>query len=134
MVKINRPFLFIYSVFIFILSCCGGWFSLSGYLNFFSLNDVILFSWKLGVIFFLVPIVFQFSYFGFFSAIRNRPIKMNGKLSSVLVAIFVFGAIVSFALSIYISYGLNDKGYMTCPKNSWMDPNKHVREITLCKE
>ncbi|GKV94604.1 hypothetical protein PEC301645_20510 [Pectobacterium carotovorum subsp. carotovorum] len=66
MIKINRPFFFIYSVFIFILSCWGGWFSLNGYIDFFNLNDVISFSWKLGVVIFLVPIVFQFSYFGFF--------------------------------------------------------------------
>ncbi|QQA76831.1 DUF1240 domain-containing protein [Pectobacterium parmentieri] len=134
MVKINRPFFFIYSVFIFILSCWGGWFSLSGYLNFFSLNDVILFSWKLGVIFFLVPIVFQFSYFGFFSAIRNRPIKMNNKISNVLVIFAILGAVISFFSSLYISYSLNELGYEVCPKTSWMSPNKYVKNIVLCKE
>ncbi|MBI0469184.1 DUF1240 domain-containing protein, partial [Pectobacterium parmentieri] len=127
MVKINRPFFFIYSVFIFILSCWGGWFSLSGYLNFFSLNDVILFSWKLGVIFLLVPIVFQFSYFGFFSAIRNRPIKMNNKISNVLVIFAILGAVISFFSSLYISYSLNELGYEVCPKTSWMSPNKYVK-------
>ncbi|AFI91851.1 DUF1240 domain-containing protein [Pectobacterium parmentieri] len=134
MVKINRPFFFIYSVFIFILSCWGGWFSLSGYLNFFSLNDVILFSWKLGVIFLLVPIVFQFSYFGFFSAIRNRPIKMNNKISNVLVIFAILGAVISFFSSLYISYSLNELGYEVCPKTSWMSPNKYVKNIVLCKE
>ncbi|ACX89384.1 protein of unknown function DUF1240 [Pectobacterium parmentieri WPP163] len=134
MVKINRPFFFIYSVFIFILSCWGGWFSLSGYLNFFSLNDVILFSWKLGVIFLLVPIVFQFSYFGFFPAIRNRPIKMNNKISNVLVIFAILGAVISLFSSLYISYSLNELGYEVCPKTSWMSPNKYVKNIVLCKE
>ncbi|MBA0172004.1 membrane protein [Pectobacterium versatile] len=132
MVKINRPFFFIYSVFIFILSCWGGWFSLSGYIDFFNLNNVVSFSWKLGVIIFLVPIVFQFSYFGFFSAIKNRPIKMNNKISNVLVMFAIYGAAVSFFSSMYISYSLNKQGYKICSKNSWMAPNKYVRDVSLC--
>ncbi|RYC41022.1 DUF1240 domain-containing protein [Pectobacterium zantedeschiae] len=134
MVKINRPFFFIYSVFIFILSCWGGWFSLNGYIDFFNLNDVISFSWKLGVVIFLVPIVFQFSYFGFFSAIKNRPIKMNNKISNALVVFAIFGTVVSLFSSMYISYSLNEQGYKTCPKSSWIAPNKYVKDIALCKE
>nr|WP_240348652.1 DUF1240 domain-containing protein [Pectobacterium parmentieri] len=121
-------------MFAFILSCWGGWFSLSGYIDFFNLSDVVLFSWKLGVIFFLVPIVFQFSYFGFFSAIRNRPIKMNNKISNVLVIFAILGAVISFFSSLYISYSLNELGYEVCPKTSWMSPNKYVKNIDLCKE
>ncbi|WP_072038132.1 DUF1240 domain-containing protein [Pectobacterium brasiliense] len=134
MVKINRPFFFIYSVFIFLLSCWGGWFSLSGYIDFFNLNDVISFSWKLGVIIFLVPIVFQFSYFGFFSAVKNRPIKMNNKVSNVLVIFAIFGTAASLFSSMCISYSLNEQDYKICPKNSWIAPNKYVRNIALCKE
>ncbi|AYH07053.1 DUF1240 domain-containing protein [Pectobacterium parmentieri] len=134
MVKINRPLFFSFSLFAFILSCWGGWFSLSGYIDFFNLSDVVLFSWKLGVIFFLVPIVFQFSYFGFFSAIRNRPIKMNNKISNVLVIFAILGAVISFFSSLYISYSLNELGYEVCPKTSWMSPNKYVKNIDLCKE
>ncbi|WP_233958050.1 DUF1240 domain-containing protein [Pectobacterium versatile] len=132
MTKINRPFFFIYSIFIFFLSCWGGWFSLSGYIDFFNLNNVVSFSWKLGVIIFLVPIVFQFSYFGFFSAIKNRPIKMNNKISNVLVMFAIYGAAVSFFSSMYISYSLNKQGYKICSKNSWMAPNKYVRDVSLC--
>ncbi|MCL6379664.1 DUF1240 domain-containing protein [Pectobacterium brasiliense] len=134
MVKINRPFFFIYSFFIFLLSCWGGWFSLSGYIDFFNLNDVISFSWKLGVVIFLVPIVFQFSYFGFFSAIKNRPIKMNNKISNVLVIFAIFGTVVSLFSSMYISYSLSEQGYKICPKNSWVAPNKYVKNIAVCKE
>ncbi|MEI7364415.1 hypothetical protein WCU67_15055, partial [Pectobacterium parmentieri] len=73
MVKINRPLFFSFSLFAFILSCWGGWFSLSGYIDFFNLSDVVLFSWKLGGMIFLVPIVLQFSHFSLFSAIKNKP-------------------------------------------------------------
>ncbi|MBB1526642.1 DUF1240 domain-containing protein [Pectobacterium carotovorum] len=132
MTKINRPFFFIYSIFIFFLSCWGGWFSLIGYIDFFNLNNVVSFSWKLGVIIFLVPIVFQFSYFGIFSAIKNRPIKMNNKISNALVIFAISGAAVSLFSSMYISYSLNEQGYKICSKNSWMSPNKYVRDVSLC--
>lgn len=59
---------------------------------------------------------------------------MNGKLSNALIIVFIFGVIISFISSIYISYALNEKGYTTCPKISWMDPNKYVKDIVLCKE
>lgn len=133
-VKINRPFFFTYSVFLFFLSCFISWFSLSGYVDFFQSSDIIIFSWMLGLMVFGSPIIFYFSYFGFLSAIKNKPIKMNGKLSNTLIIVFIFGVIISFISSIYISYTLNEKGYTTCPKISWMDPSKYVKDIVLCKE
>lgn len=75
-----------------------------------------------------------FFLFWFFICNKNRPIKMNGKLSNLLVAVFILGAIVSFISSVYISYSLNEQGYATCPKKSWMDPNKYVKDISLCKD
>ncbi|MBQ4793526.1 DUF1240 domain-containing protein [Pectobacterium versatile] len=134
MVKINRPFFFTYSVFLFFLSCFISWFSLSGYVDFFQSSDIIIFSWMLGLMVFGSPIIFYFSYFGFLSAIKNKPIKMNGKLSNTLIIFFIFGVIISFISSIYISCALNEKGYMTCPKISWIDPNKYVKDIVFCKE
>ncbi|MDY4374756.1 DUF1240 domain-containing protein [Pectobacterium carotovorum] len=134
MVKINRPFFFTYSVFLFLLSCFISWFSLSGYVDFFQSSDIIIFSWMLGLMVFGSPIIFYFSYFGFLSAIKNKPIKMNGKLSNLLIFVFISGVIISFISSVYISYDLNEKGYATCPKISWMDPNKYVKDIVLCKE
>lgn len=101
MVKINRLFFFTYSVF---LSCFISWFSLSGYVGFFQSSDIIIFSWMLGLMVFGSPIMFYFSYFGFLSAIKNKPIKMNGKLSNILIIVFIFGVIISFISSIYILY------------------------------
>ncbi|MEI7179721.1 DUF1240 domain-containing protein [Pectobacterium carotovorum] len=134
MVKINRLFFFTYSVFLFFLSCFISWFSLSGYVDFFQSSDIIIFSWMLGLMVFGSPIIFYFSYFGFLSAIKNKPIKMNGKLSNILIIFFIFGVIISFISSIYISYTLSEKGYTTCPKISWMDPSKYVKDTALCKD
>ncbi|AOR62320.1 DUF1240 domain-containing protein [Pectobacterium wasabiae] len=134
MVKINRPLIGSFALFLFLASCWGCWFSLSGYFAFFESNDVIIFSWKVGVLIFAVPLLFYFSYLAFYSAIKNEPAKMNNELANVLAMIAIFGAVVSLFLSIYVSYNLNIQSYKTCPKISWMDPSKYVKDISLCKE
>ncbi|MEH0831981.1 DUF1240 domain-containing protein [Pectobacterium cacticida] len=134
MVKINRPFYFIYSILVFFITCFVSWLSLRGYVAFFQLSDVVFFSWKLGLVVFGAPLVFQISYFCFFSAIKNQPIKMNNKVSNVLVLLALSGVVISFFSSLYISHSLNEQGYTTCPKHSWMDPNKYVKDIALCDE
>ncbi|QHQ18577.1 DUF1240 domain-containing protein [Pectobacterium parmentieri] len=133
-VKINRPLIGSFALFLFLASCWGCWFSLSGYLAFFESNDVIIFSWKVGVLIFAIPLLFYFSYLAFYSAIKNEPARMNNKLANILAMIAIFGAVISLFLSIYVSYDLNVKSYKTCPKISWMDPNKYVKNIVLCQE
>ncbi|QHP59659.1 DUF1240 domain-containing protein [Pectobacterium carotovorum subsp. carotovorum] len=133
-VKVNRPLIGAFSVFLLCLSVWGTWFSLSAYLSFFKLDDVIVFSWRVGLAIFGVPLSFYFSYVCFFSAIKNEHVKINNKLGEWLVKILIFGAIFSFFSSAYISYSLSNKSYNVCPKISWMDPNKYVKDIALCKE
>ncbi|MCY9847885.1 DUF1240 domain-containing protein [Pectobacterium jejuense] len=134
MVKVNRPLIGAFSVFLLCLSVWGTWFSLSEYLSFFKLDDVIVFSWRVGLAIFGVPLSFYFSYVCFCSAIKNEHVKINNKLGEWLVKILIFGAIFSFFSSVYISYSLSNKSYNVCPKTSWMDPNKYVKDISLCKE
>nr|WP_306417463.1 DUF1240 domain-containing protein [Pectobacterium jejuense] len=133
-VKVNRPLIGAFSVFLLCLSVWGTWFSLSEYLSFFKLDDVIVFSWRVGLAIFGVPLSFYFSYVCFCSAIKNEHVKINNKLGEWLVKILIFGAIFSFFSSVYISYSLSNKSYNVCPKTSWMDPNKYVKDISLCKE
>ncbi|MBI0552786.1 DUF1240 domain-containing protein [Pectobacterium parmentieri] len=131
-VKVNRPLIGSFALFLFLASCWGCWFSLSGYLAFFESNDVIIFSWKVGVLMFAAPLLFYFSYLAFYSVIKNEPAKMNNKLANILAMIAIFGAVVSLFLSIYVSYDLNIQSYKMCPKISWMDPNKYVKDIVFC--
>ncbi len=131
-VKVNRPLVGTFSVFIAIISCWGCWFSLSGYLAFFTLSDVITFSWKVGVLVFATPLLFYFSYLAFYSAMKNELPRMNNKLADRLAVIAIIGAVVSLLLSIYMSHSLSHQGYEICPKHSWMDPNKYVKNISLC--
>ncbi|PRI18655.1 DUF1240 domain-containing protein [Pectobacterium versatile] len=134
MVKINRPLVGAFATLIFLMSWWGCWFSLSGYLAFFKLIDVITFSWKVGVLVFSAPLLFYFSYLAYYSAIKNELPRMNNKLADRLAVIAILGAVVSLFLSIYMSHSLNHQGYETCPKSSWMAPNKYVSNIALCDE
>ncbi|EIR46905.1 hypothetical protein YPPY14_3169, partial [Yersinia pestis PY-14] len=72
MVKINRPLFGAFAVFLLFLSCWVSWFSLNGYWDFFKLSDVIIFSWKVGVMIFGAPVLFYFSYLAFYCAIKNK--------------------------------------------------------------
>ncbi|MEI7075710.1 DUF1240 domain-containing protein [Pectobacterium versatile] len=134
MVKVNRPLIGAFSVFLLCLSVWGTWFSLSAYLSLFKLDDVIVFSWRVGLAIFGMPLSFYFSYVFFCSAIKNEHVKINNKLGEWLVKILIFGAIFSFFSSAYISYSLSNKSYNVCPKISWMDPNEYVKDTALCKE
>ncbi|WP_193554622.1 DUF1240 domain-containing protein [Pectobacterium versatile] len=77
---------------------------------------------------------FNFSYLAFYSAIKNEVPKMNNKLANSLAIVAIFGAVVSFFSSIYISYNLNDQDYKICPNNSWIAPSKYVKDISLCNK
>ncbi|ACX89385.1 DUF1240 domain-containing protein [Pectobacterium parmentieri] len=134
MFKINRPLFFSFSVLVFIITCWGVWFSFNGYWGLFRLSDIIIFSWKVGILIFGSPMLFYFSYLGFYMAIKNKPIGMYGTLTNVCGYLFFIGVVISFIASMYISFNFRSYGYELCPKNSWMAPNKYVKKITLCDE
>ncbi|OKP26717.1 DUF1240 domain-containing protein [Serratia fonticola] len=132
MVKINRPIVGLFGVFVFLLSCWLSWVSLSGYLSFFKLNDVIIFSWKVGVFIFGTPLLFYFSYLALLCVIKNKVPTMNNKLANSLTLLAMFGAIISLFFSIYIGHNLQDSGYKVCSKTSWVAPNEYVKDLKLC--
>ncbi|WDF98259.1 DUF1240 domain-containing protein [Pectobacterium carotovorum subsp. carotovorum] len=134
MVKVNRPLAGAFAVFIFLLTCFTGWFSFNSYLDILQLNDVIVFSWKVGLMVFGSPLLFYFSYLGFYMAIKNKLIGMHGIFANVCGYLFFIGVVISFVASMYISFNFRSYGYEVCPKSSWMDPNKYVKNIALCDE
>ncbi|TQI79760.1 uncharacterized protein DUF1240 [Serratia fonticola] len=134
MVKINRPLVSILAVFLLLFSLWIGWFSLSEYLAFFKLSDVIIFSWKLGLMIFGTPLLLYFSYLAFYCVIKNKIPVMNNKLANELTILAFFGAAFSLIVSLYLSSNLNSHGYTVCQKGSWMEPNKYVKDIMLCSQ
>ncbi|PWD61999.1 DUF1240 domain-containing protein [Pectobacterium parmentieri] len=134
MVKVNRPLVGAFAIFIFLLTCFTGWFSFNSYLDFLQLTDVIVFSWKVGLMVFCSPLLFYFSYLFLYSVVNNEVVRINNKLGGGLVIIMIIGGVISLFSSLYISYSLNELGYEVCPKTSWMSPNKYVKNIVICKE
>ncbi|QQK73864.1 DUF1240 domain-containing protein [Pectobacterium versatile] len=134
MIKVNRPLVGAFAVFIFLLTCFTGWFSFNSYLDVLQLNDVIVFSWKVGLMVFGSPLLFYLSYLGFYMAIKNKPIGMHGIFTNVCGYLFFIGVVISFVASMYISFNFRSYGYEVCPKSSWMAPNKYVKNIALCDE
>ncbi|WP_042818666.1 DUF1240 domain-containing protein [Yersinia wautersii] len=132
MVKINRPLFGAFAVFLLFLSCWVSWFSLNGYWDFFKLSDVIIFSWKVGVMIFGAPVLFYFSYLAFYCAIKNKPAKVNNKLANTFAMLAMLGVVIGFFSSVYIGYSLTEYGYKLCSRSSWMSPNEYVKDIKLC--
>ncbi|HBE9078053.1 DUF1240 domain-containing protein [Serratia fonticola] len=132
MVKLNRPIYGAFAVFLLLLAFWGCWFSLRGYLAFFKLSELVIFSWKVGVLVFFAPWVFYFSYLTMCCAIKNKYSKMNNKMANFLSTIAISGAVLSLLSSMYISQNLKDNGYKICPRKSWMAPNEYVRDLKMC--
>lgn len=81
---------------------------------------------------FAAPTLFYFSYLAFKALVINEPVKMNNRIGNAFIIIAFIGAVFSIPFSFYVSYHLSGQGYITCPKGSWMDPNKYVIDIKLC--
>ncbi len=129
---VTRPFYGAFAVLLLCLACGACWFSLSGYLAFFRLSDIVEFSWKVGVMIFFAPLIFYFSYMIFYVSIKNKPIRVNSKLANSLVVLAMIGAVISLFFSFYVSYSLKENGYKTCPSKSWNAPTEYVRDMKLC--
>lgn len=130
--NVTKPIHGFFAVILLLLTCWLGWFSLSGYVAFFRLSDVIVFSWKIGLMFFGAPLGVYFLYVVFYSPIMNKPIKVNNRLGNSLVVLAMAGTLISFFSSKYIDHDLKSREYEICPKNSWVVPNKYVKDMKLC--
>ncbi|MBL5861218.1 DUF1240 domain-containing protein [Serratia fonticola] len=131
---VTRPFYGVFAVLLLCLACVACWFSFSGYVAFFTLSEVVEFSWKTGVMMFFAPLILYFSYMMFYVTIKNKPIRVNNKLANSLVALAMIGAVISLFSSIFIERGLKARGYEICAKTSWMLPNEYVKDIKLCQK
>jgi FtsH-binding integral membrane protein len=129
---VTRPFYGVFAVLLLCLACGACWFSLSGYLAFFRLSDVVEFSWKVGGMIFFSPLIFYFSYMAFYVSFKNKPIRVNNKLGGSLAFLVLIGVIIGLLSSIYIDHNLRARGYEICAKSSWMLPGVYVKDIKLC--
>ncbi|MGL5388215.1 MAG: DUF1240 domain-containing protein [Serratia sp. (in: enterobacteria)] len=131
---VTKPIHGFFAVILLLLTCWLGWFSLSGYVAFFRLSDIVIFSWVVGLMIFGAPLMLYFLYVVFYSPIMNKPIKANNKLGNSLVILAMIGAVISLFSSIYIGHDLKGRGYKVCSKSSWILPNEYVKDIKLCQK
>ncbi|MDE9496253.1 DUF1240 domain-containing protein, partial [Xenorhabdus bovienii] len=45
----------------------------------------------------------------------------------------VLGFVFTLFFSFYIDFKLKNENYFLCTKSSWIEPNKYVKDISLCK-
>ncbi len=129
---VTRPLYSVFMGFLLLLVCWVCWLSLNGYIDFFRLSDVIVFSWRVGVIVFATPLLLYFLSVPLYFQLRGMPIKVNNKLFGRLAMLAMVGAVISLFFSFYVSYSLKTNGYKICPRKSWNAPTEYVRDIKLC--
>lgn len=101
---VTRPLYSVFMGFLLLLVCWVCWLSLNGYIDFFRLSDVIVFSWRVGVIVFATPLLLYFLSVPLYFQLRGMPIKVNNKLFGRLAMLAMVGAVIS--LFFFILCGL----------------------------
>ncbi|MBL5861217.1 DUF1240 domain-containing protein [Serratia fonticola] len=129
---VTRPLYSVFMGFLLLLVCWVCWLSLNSYIDFFRLSDVIVFSWRVGVIVFATPLLLYFLSVPLYFQLRGMPIKVNNKLFGRLAMLAMVGAVISLFFSFYVSYSLKTNGYKICPRKSWNAPTEYVRDMKLC--
>ncbi|HBE9179400.1 TPA: DUF1240 domain-containing protein [Serratia fonticola] len=129
---VTRPLYAVFAVFLLLLVCWTSWLSLSSYIDFFRLSDVIVFSWRVGLMVFSTPFMLYFLYVIFYFQLRGLPTKANNKLFGRLGMLAMIGAVISLFFSFYVGCSLKANGYKTCPRKSWNAPTEYVRDMKLC--
>ncbi|MBG3131635.1 DUF1240 domain-containing protein, partial [Proteus mirabilis] len=121
--KINPFKLYSISLFILLLSVFCSYFSISYYIEYFSMKERILFSFQTALLFFGAPLLVYFSYLIFICAYKKKTKKMNNKIAGYLAIIAIAGIVFSFFFSFYVRYDLVSKGYYICYKQSIFAPS-----------
>jgi hypothetical protein len=121
-----------FAAFLLLFAFLGCWIPLSGFIEFFTLNDVVNYSWKSGFMIFVVPFILYFVYLIVCSVVKNEFVKMNTKLGNTLGILPVLGIVFGMLSSTYIDQNLKNNDYKVCPSKSLMLPNKYVKDIKLC--
>ncbi|CAQ82414.1 MULTISPECIES: DUF1240 domain-containing protein [Photorhabdus] len=120
------------ALFIFILTSFT-FFLTGGNLNsLIKMDEKIIFSSGVFMIFFSSPLVFYYVIFVIFVNITGRYPKHHDGFNKYLGTIAIISFFLGFPTSLYVNYKLKSDGYLVCPRISWMSPNTYVKDIKLC--
>ncbi|MDE9483875.1 DUF1240 domain-containing protein [Xenorhabdus bovienii] len=111
----------------------GGLASVNDYILFITRNIIITFSTKSAWFVWCSPLCLYFSLLLFKYLITKKKVIFNNKIGGVFVIIGVLGFVFTLFFSFYIDFKLKNENYFLCTKSSWIEPNKYVKDISLCK-
>lgn len=97
-----------FAAFLLLFAFLGCWIPLSGFIEFFTFNDVVNYSWKSGFMIFVVPFMLYFVYLTVCSVVKNEFVKMNAKLGNTLCILPVLGIVFGMLSSTYIEQTLKN--------------------------
>jgi len=127
------------SAMFFFIGVFGAYGSLKSYIDYFIKNDIISFSFPLGIFIFSLPLFLWLSYLMIISGYRKQKGKLkwkakpNNKITNSLAAIAIFGIVFSFFFSFYVEYDLTSRGYVKCHKKSIHAPTKYIISKDMCE-
>ncbi|MDX7990122.1 DUF1240 domain-containing protein [Xenorhabdus littoralis] len=102
------------------------------FLSLIFMEEEITFSAGVFIAFFSSPLVL----FGILGAIYFIFTKKKPKYYDLIIKvtwwIFLSSLVLSMPVSFYVGYKLQNNGYLTCDKISWMSPTTYVKDIKLC--
>ncbi|WP_391528397.1 DUF1240 domain-containing protein [Photorhabdus akhurstii] len=96
------------------------------------MDEKIIFSGSIFMIFFSSPLVFYYVFFIIFVNITGRYPKHHDSFNKYFGTIAIISLFLSFPTSLYVHYKLKSDNYLVCPRISWMSPNTYVKDMKLC--
>ncbi|KOY60456.1 hypothetical protein AM629_19195 [Photorhabdus heterorhabditis] len=117
---------------IFILSSCAFFLAGENLISLVKMDDKIIFSGPVFIIFFSFPLISYSMIFVIFFNITDRCPKYHDDFINCFGMITIISFFSSFPLSFYVDYKLKSENYFVCKRISWASPNTYVKNIKLC--
>ncbi|KAA1185438.1 DUF1240 domain-containing protein [Photorhabdus heterorhabditis] len=111
----------------------AGLASINDYISFITRNEIVTFSTKSAWFIWVSPLCMYFSLLLFKYLITKEKVVFNNKIGSIFGILAVIGFVFNLFFSFYVDFKLKNEKYSLCAKSSWMEPNKYVKDISLCK-
>ncbi|NHB62667.1 DUF1240 domain-containing protein [Photorhabdus sp. RW14-46] len=120
------------ALFIFILTSFTFFLTGENLNSLIKMDEKIIFSGGVFMIFFSSPLVFYYVIFVIFVNITGRYPKYHDSFNKYFGTIAIISFFLGFPTSLYVNYKLKNDGYLVCPRISWTSPNTYVKDIKLC--
>ncbi|WP_338046863.1 DUF1240 domain-containing protein [Photorhabdus namnaonensis] len=96
------------------------------------MDERIIFSSRVIIIFFFSPLVLYSLFFIIFVIITGHYPKYHDGFNKYFGTMAIISLFLSFPISFYVDYKLRSDGYLVCPRISWSSPNTYVKDMKLC--